>query len=65
MDEPILTIDESELITREFDQTLLKDFILNEYRILNYLVFIVTELLAQTRFKSVKWNDTCFDRHSN
>jgi hypothetical protein len=30
MDEPILTIDESELITREFDQKLLKDFILNE-----------------------------------
>jgi hypothetical protein len=40
MDEPIL-------ITSEFDQMLLKDFILNEYCILNYRVFIVAKLLAQ------------------
>jgi hypothetical protein len=46
-DEPILTIGESELITRGSEQTLLKDFILNEYCILNYRVFIVAKLLAQ------------------
>jgi hypothetical protein len=35
------------LITLEFDQMLLKDFILNEYCILNYTVFIMVELLAR------------------
>jgi hypothetical protein len=40
MDEPIL-------ITSEFHQMPLKDFILNEYCILNYRIFTVAKLLAQ------------------